>query len=150
MVPHDSDIVEFDFQSSVAGLYINLGGTWSTTKNDDFKLLPPGTNIILTLNKITIIEKAKSKKVKIPDENSLQDISLVIGIWTYKSDSIGSELYSLRVHQSDEKQTDSLDIIEVNTDQKILCKPTALSTTEYRCLFMVIYLIILTQKHTHL
>ena len=138
-LPHDSDTVEFDFQSSVAGLYINLGGTRPTTKNADFKLLPPGTDTILTLNKTTIIERAKNRRIQIPTENSLQDVNLVIGIWTDKSDSIDSELYSLRVHQSDEKKTDSLDIIEINTDQKILCKPTALSTTEYRCLFVVTY-----------
>ena len=137
-LPHDSDIVEFDFQSSVAGLYVNLGGNRPTTKNADFKLLPPGTDTILTLDKTAILERAKIKKVKIPNDNSLQDMSLVIGIWTDKSDSIDSELYSLRVHQSDKKDN-ALDVIEVNTDQKILCKPTLISSSEYRCLFMVTY-----------
>ena len=37
-LPHDSETVEFDWQSGVAGLYINLGGTRPTTKNADFKL----------------------------------------------------------------------------------------------------------------
>ena len=32
-LPHDSDYVEFDFQSSIQGLYINLGGTRPKTKN---------------------------------------------------------------------------------------------------------------------
>ena len=138
-LPHDSDIVEFDWQSSVAGLYINLGGTRPTTKNADFKLLPPGKDTILTLSKKEIIDKAKSKKIKIPTENSLQDINLVIGIWTDKTDSINTELYSLRVHQPDANSNDQLNIVEVNTDQKILCNPTQLQTNEYRCLFMIIY-----------
>ena len=138
-LPHDSDYVEFDWQSSVAGLYVNLGGTRPTTKNADFKLLPSGSDTILYLKKEDILERAKSKKIKIPTEGSLQDINLVIGIWTDKTDSIDSELYSLRVHQSDKPKQDSLDIIEINTDQKILCNPVSLSTTEYRCLFMITY-----------
>ena len=138
-LPHDSAYVEFDWQSSVAGLYVNLGGTRPTTKNADFKLLPSGTDTILYLKKEDILERAKSKKIKIPTEGSLQDINLVVGIWTDKTDSIDSELYSLRVHQSDDVKQDSLDIIEINTDQKILCRPVQLPTGEYRCLFMVIY-----------
>jgi hypothetical protein len=137
--PHDSDYVEFDFQSSVAGLYVNLGGTRPTTKNADFKLLPSGEDTILLLKKQEILERAKSKKIKVPTDNSLQDLSLVIGVWTDKTDSIDSELYSLRVHQSYDVKQDSLDIIEINTDQKILCRPVQLPTGEYRCLFMVIY-----------
>ena len=136
-LPHDSETVEFDWQSSVAGLYINLGGTRPTTKNADFKLLPPGKDSILTLEKSEILEKAKAKKITIPNENSLEDINLVIGIWTDKSDSIDTELYSLRVHEPD--LNENIDIVVANTDQKILCKPTQLSDDEFRCLFMVIY-----------
>ena len=138
-LPHDADKVEFDWQSSVAGLYINLGGTRPTTKNADFKLLPPGRDAILSLDKAQILETAKKKKITIPNENSLQDINLVIGVWTDKSDSINTELYSLRVHEPDTSSTESLDIVEVNTDQKILCKPKLIAGGDYRCLFMVIY-----------
>jgi hypothetical protein len=41
-LPHDSDTVEFDWQSSLAGLYISIGGTRPTTKNADFVLTPSG------------------------------------------------------------------------------------------------------------
>ena len=138
-LPHDSSAVHFDWQSKVAGLYINLGGTRPTTKNADFKLLPPGRDSILTLYKYQIIEKAKSRKVPIPDDNSLQDINLVIGVWTDKTDSVDTEIYSLRVHQPIENQQDDFDITEVNTDQKILCKPEYINDDQYRCLFMVTY-----------
>ena len=39
------------------------------------------------------------------------------------------------------EQLDNLEIIEVNTDQKIMCTPTVLSSSanEYRCLFVVTY-----------
>lgn len=138
-LPHDSDIVEFDWQSSVAGLYINLGGTRPTIKNADFKKLPPGKDSILNLTKIEILDKVKSKKIVIPYEDSLQDINLVIGIWTDKTDSINTELYSLRVHQPELPNEDEIDIVIVNTDQKILCNPKEISSNEYRCLFMVKY-----------
>jgi len=138
-LPHDDELVLFDWQSSVAGLYVNLGGTRPTTKNADFKLLPPGKDSILKLTKKQILDRAKEKKITIPNENSLEDINLVIGVWTDKSDSIDSELYSLKVHQSNPQLVDNLDIMEVNTDQKILCQPTAISDGRYRCLFVVIY-----------
>ena len=137
--PHDSEIVLFDWQSSVAGLYINLGGIRPSTKNADFKLLPPGKDYILNLTKSEIIEKAISKKINIPYENSLQDINLVIGIWTDKTDSINTEIYSLRIHQPDSNNENNLDITQVNTDQKILCNPTLVVGNEYRCLFVVTY-----------
>ena len=138
-LPHDDEAVIFDWQSSVAGLYINLGGTRPTTKNADFKLLPPGRDSILQLTKQEILDKAKEKKVDIPAAGSLQDVNLVIGIWTDKSDSIDTELYSLRIHQTNPEGIDKLDITEVNTDQKILCRPTPRSDSYYRCLFMIIY-----------
>ena len=138
-LPHDDELVLFDWQSSVAGLYINLGGTRPTTKNADFKLLPPGKDSILKLTKKQILDKAKEKRITIPNENSLEDLNLVIGVWTDKSDSIDSELYSLKVHQSNPELVDNLDIMEVNTDQKMLCQPTTISDGRYRCLFVVIY-----------
>ena len=136
-LPHDTYNVEFDWQSSVAGLYINVGGTRPTTKNADFKLLPPGSDSLFYLNKFDILEKAKARKIKIPNENSLQDLNLVIGIWTDKTDSIDTELFSLRVHlQNDDYE---IDITEINTDQKYLCSPRYLTDDQYRCLFMVTY-----------
>ena len=137
-LPHDSEVVEFDWQSSVAGLYINLGGNRPTTRNAHFNLIPSGKDTILTLTKSSIIDKAKEMNIKLPNEKSLQDVSLVIGVWTDKTDSIDTELYSLRVHQP-ETGTNKLDIFPINTDQKIQCTPTAISSNEFRCLFVVLY-----------
>ncbi|MBQ6284750.1 MAG: hypothetical protein IJK67_00360 [Bacilli bacterium] len=134
---HDSYRVDFDFQSEVAGLYINLGGSRPTTKNSDFKLLPPGRDSILSIDKYSIIQKAQAKKIKIPNENSLQDINLVIGVWTDKTDSVDTEVFSLSVRLPSDDVT--LDIVEVNTDQKILCSPRYLNDNQFRCLFMITY-----------
>ena len=134
---HDSYRVDFDFQSEVAGLYINLGGSRPTTKNADFKLLPPGRDSILSIDKFSIIQKCQDKKIPIPNKNSLQDINLVIGVWTDKTDSVDTEVFSLSVRLPSDDVT--LDIVEVNTDQKILCSPRYLNDNQFRCLFMITY-----------
>ena len=136
-LPHDATRVDFDFQSEVAGLYINVGGIRPTTKNADFALLPPGRDSILSIDKYYIMLKAQEKKIKIPHTNSLEDLNLVIGVWTDKTDSIDTEVFSLTVRLPNEDLT--LDIIEVNTDQKVLCKPITISNNQYSCLFMITY-----------
>ena len=136
-LPHDADRVDFDWQSEVAGLYINLGGIRPTTKNSDFKLLPPGKDSILSLTKKEILDRARQKKITLPYPDSIQDLSLVISIWTDKTSSAETEIYSLRVHEVNEK--DNLDIIHVNADKKFMCKPHLLKEEEYSCLFMVTY-----------
>ena len=138
-LPHDSETVEFDWQSSVAGLYINFGDTRPTTKNAHVKLLPPGKDSVLTLKKDDILDIMKAKKIEIPETDSLEDVSLVIGVWTDKTDSIDSEIYSLRVHQPQLPSDDELDVIEVKTDQKISCIPKEFESGQYRCLFVVTY-----------
>jgi len=135
--PHDSFSVEFDWQSEVAGLYINVGDARPTTKNADIKLLPKGRDGILSIDKAQILEAAKKRKIKLPYENSIQDLSIVIGVWTDKLDSVDTEVYSLKVHQPNDQL--ELDIIEANTDQKTLCTPTFVSENFYRCLFMITY-----------
>ncbi len=135
--PHDSFTVEFDWQSEVAGLYINVGDSRPTTKNADIKLTPRGRDGIMSIDKMQILEAAKKRKLKLPYENSIQDLSLVIGVWTDKLDSLDTEVYSLRVHQPNDDL--ELDIIEANTDQKTLCTPTFITDNQYRCLFMVTY-----------
>ncbi len=136
-LPHDSMQVDFDWQSEVAGLYINVGGTRPTTKNADFTLLPPGRDSIFSIDKLEILQKANQRLIDIPNKDSLQDINLVIGVWTDKTDSVDTEIFSLRVHQPN--LDDNLDIIEVNTDHKILCTPHYLDDNSYRCLFMITY-----------
>ena len=135
-LPHDSELVQFDWQSGVAGMYINLGGTRPTTKNADFKLLPHCSDQILSITKGEIIDKAKTKSIPLPYTSSIQDVNLVIGIWTDRADSKDTELFSLRVHQP---MVNELDIVEVNSFQKVQCRPVSLDDYNYRCLFMIVY-----------
>ena len=134
---HDADRVDFNFLSEIVGLYINLGEERPTIKNNDFKFLP-SKDSIFSLDKKEILEKANSKNIKLPYENSLKDLSLIIGVWTNKTDSLETELYSLSVILAINNE-DSLDIIEVNTDQKIICKPKKFNNTFFNCLFMIVY-----------
>ena len=137
-LPHDANRVDFDWQSGVAGLYINVGGIRPTTKNSHFKLLPPGRDSILSLSRDDILKKAKENKINLPYENSIQDLNFVIGVWTDKTSALDTEIYSLRVHEVSETEK-KLDIIEVKADKKILCKPHQLKENQFRCLFMVTY-----------
>ena len=105
-------------------------------KNFDFKLIPPRIHSILTLDKLSILQKAESNKIEIPVKNSLENVNLVIGIWTDKIDSLDTDLFSLRVSLPND---DIFNIIEVNTDHKILCNPKYLDDNKFRCLFMVTF-----------
>ena len=134
----DTYEIQFDWQSELAGLYINVDGNLPTAANADFVLLPKGLDGIKTIDKMEIMDKLKEKGIKEPEDFNLEDFRLIIGIWTDKTDSANTELYSLRVHEAFSAQFD-LDIVEVNTNQKILCKPTKISETKWRCLFMVTY-----------
>ena len=56
---------------------------------------------------------------------------------TNKADSIDTELFSLNIRLSNYNNLE--DIIEVNRDQKILCKSISISDEGFRCLFMITY-----------
>ena len=136
-LPHDSKRVDIDFQSSIANLYINVGGLRPTTRNADFEFVNEGKDAIYTLKREDILDAARAAGEK--DVNSLEDVNLVIGIWTDKTDSGDTELYSLRIHQAEDEDNSEIDINEIKTDQKILCKPNFIGDNQYRCLFMVTY-----------
>ena len=141
-LPRDAENIQIDWQSELAGLYINIDGEKPiTTANSDFALLPNGKDGILSISKYQIIQKAKEKKFDLPYDSSLEDLHLVIGVWTDKTDSADTELYSLRVRETgfyDGETEYEVDVIEVNTDQKIMCRPVEVKDG-YRCLFMITY-----------
>ena len=68
--------------------------------------------------------KAIEKNIVPKGTNSIQDINIVIGVWTNITTSGKYELYSLNVHQYDYTVDDEdLDVITVSADQKVVCKP---------------------------
>ena len=140
-LPRDTYQVQLDWQSELAGLYINVDDTIPTATNADFILRPNGTDSILVIEKQQILDVLVEKKKKSSSDYSIEDVRLIIGVWTDKSDSANTELYSLRVHEAsvDPREYTFFDIIEVNTDQKVLCKPYIIGENRYQCLFMIIY-----------
>ena len=137
-LPRDSSQISFDWQSELAGLYINIDDTLPTKANADFTLLPDGKDCVLTIERYQILDLAKKKGINLPYAFSIEDVKLTIGIWTDKTDTGDTELYSLRIHEANDMTFD-LDIHEVNTDQKILCKPRDIGDGYYTCLFMVTF-----------
>ena len=141
-LPRNAEYVQIDWQSELAGLYINIDGEKPiTTATADFTLIPNGKDSIFVIKRDDIRQKAKEKNIKLPYDNSLEDVQLIIGIWTDKTDSADTELYSLRVRETgfyDEDTEYEVDVIEVNTDEKIMCKPVPVKDG-YRCLFMITY-----------
>ena len=141
-LPRDTLQVQFDWQSELAGLYINVDDeTLPTAGNADFILRPNGTDSILILEKQKIFKRLVELGKKDLSDYNIEDTRLIIGVWTDKTDSSNTELYSLRVHEVflDPYENAQFDIIEVNTDQKVLCKPNLVEDNRYQCLFMVIY-----------
>ena len=120
---------------------MNVGDDKPTATNADFTLIPNGIDSVLYINRPQIMEVMKRKKIPHPaGEDSFEDVKFTIGIWTDKTDTADTELYSLRVHEANIANYDieegvDFDIIELNTDQKVLCKPTRTGET-FRCLFM--------------
>ena len=139
--PHDSDEIEFDWQSSLASLYINVGDTRPITTRADFVIHPEGVSGVYNISKTAILEKAKEKNLVPKSTTSIQDINIVIGVWTNITTSGKYELYSLRVHQHDySPEEDDLDIINIAADQKVVCKPRMMKYGYdyiYRCLFIL-------------
>ena len=133
----DSQYVYFELQSDLAKLYINVGGQRPTTINDADFVIPYtiAKKQLTMIFKSDIIALAEKRKL-ITYTDSLEDINMVIGVYTEKTDSLDTELFSLKVTQY--ALDPDLDIYKVDNDQKVLCRPR-INNSEYRCLFMLTY-----------
>ena len=140
---HDADSIFIDFQSKVVNFLIKVGLNNKPTLTDkDFNFSCFGDNTIFEISKKDFLDKCKERGIDIPQENSLFGLGMTIGIWTDKIDSFYTTVYSIKVNLPFHNQKDkiNLDIIEVQSDQKTLCKPKKLEKeNKYRCLFMVFY-----------
>ena len=76
--------------------------------------------------------------------NSIEDITLVIGVWTNKTDAYDTEVFSLNIHLPN--IIDDIDIIEDNSMGKVLCNPSNSNKNIYNCLLMITY----TKEETNL
>ena len=134
---HNSNKISIDFQSKVVNLYINVGANNKPKRNEepDFQYVSNGQDSTFDISTKEFLDKCKEKGIEIPYKDSLLGLSMTIGLWTDKTDSLYTTVYSMKIHLPFDE---SLDIYEVNSDQKTLCKTQRLYG-ENRCLFMVFY-----------
>ena len=151
---HDSDNILVDFQSKVVNFYIKVGANNKPTLDDkDYHFESFGDDIIFEITKEEFLESCKKRGIDIPHNNSLVGLGMTIGIWTDKIDSLYTTVYSIKVNLpfDEKKGNEKLNIYEVKSDQKTLCKPIKLKDEEghdfYRCLFIVFYYGIDAAKH---
>lgn len=135
---HDSHKITIDFQSNEVNYYIKVGANNKPSINDyDFYYESKEKDELFEITKEDFIQKCKERGIPIPNDNSLLGLSMTIGLYTNKTDSLlYTTVYSLKVHLPFDKV---FNIYEVKSDQKTLCK-TELIQGHYRCLFVVFYL----------
>ena len=134
----DSHKIIIDFQSKYVNFYINVGNNRPTIENSDFSSKDiKNQDIIFEITKKEFLNICKSKQLKIPNQNNLKGLSMTIGLYTNKKNILYSNFYFLKVNLP---LSDKLDIYEVNSDQKVLCKTTLTKQKENRCLFVILYL----------
>ena len=142
---HDSENILIDFQSKVVNFYIKVGANNKPTLNDyDFKFESEGDDTVYSISKAQFLERCKTRGIDIPHNNSLLGLEMTIGLSTKKTDSLYTTVYSIKVdlpfHEGDEDKYQKLNIHEVLSDQKTLCKPYKLANENlYRCLFVIFY-----------
>ena len=136
-IPYDADVIQFELQSDLLDLYINIGADLPTKLSYDFHITSKYKDNIYELNKDEIIKVINDKMLDFTEQNSLEKINIVIGIYSEVTYSLKNNIYSLRVHIP-RKIQNNIDIIKVNTDHKILCTPKKYDNN-YRCLFMVLF-----------
>ena len=138
LFPHDSEKIIIDIQSKVVNFYINVGTEKPTKNSNDFSYLNNGQDTIYEISKTEFLNIAIKKGIEIPTENSLKGLSMTIGLWTSRTDSSYTAVYSFKVHLPFDSE---LNIYDVKSDQKTLCKTTYYAdSNKNKCLFMIHYL----------
>ena len=134
---HNSSKILIDFQSKVVNFYIRVGiNNKPEINNYDFYYESRGQDSLFEINTDEFLKKCNERNIEIPYPNSLLGLGITIGLYTNKTDSLYTTVYSMKVHLPFD---DKFNIYEVKSDQKTLCKTQIIDGT-YRCLFMIFYL----------
>lgn len=129
---NDTEQIFFDYQSDYGCLYINIENEFESN-NSNFKYCSEGINNIFILDKSEILEIIDKN-----DENNINNLTIFIKIG----------LTELELEQNDEFEFDYslkvslrkpvINILEINSEHKILCKTENISDNNYRCIFMIV------------
>ena len=128
LVLNDSDKVYFDYQSEYGCLYVSFDEEIIyNSEEPDFIFCSEGFNQIFELKTIDIMNKI--------DKEKIDEINIYIGVGHNKSEIDKKEYnYSMKVSYS----KPDINIFEINSDHKILCKTEKINETN-KCLFAIVY-----------
>jgi len=135
IINYDADNILIELQSEMCGLVINIGNNKPTTLNADFIFLSEGRDLLINITKQQIISKIKEKDTNF-QSNSIKDIVLTFGLYTYTLDSVYTSVYSFKVHLESNSQ---YNIHKVKSNRKNICDTENVNDSNYpyRCLFVI-------------
>ena len=130
-IPDDSDKIFFDYQSDYGCIYISF----ENNTNISFQFCSKGENNLFILNKSDILEKIGDNDNN--DNYSIEGLSLIIGVGLshFEIDKgFDSDFdYSLKISL----RKPDINIFEINSEHKILCKSEKNNENNYRCIFIM-------------
>ena len=127
---NDSEQLILDYQSDSGclNIYFNKNDTLNETESD-FVLCSKGTDSIFYINKSDIIEKINEK-----DKETLEDLNIIIGVG-YANSEINKKKFKYSLKISLKKP--NINIYEINSEHKILCKTERIDDSNFKCLFVI-------------
>ena len=135
---HDSHKIIIDFQSKFINFYIKVGNDKPTINDYDFLYKNiKRKDTIFEITKKEFLDICKAKNINLPFKNSLLGLSMTIGLSSDIKNILFSNYYSFKINLP---FSEEVEIHEVNSDQKVLCKTTLTKEKKNRCLFVVFYL----------
>ena len=127
---NDSEQLILDYQSDSGclNIYFNKNDTLNETESD-FVLCSKGTDSIFYINKSDIIEKINEK-----GKETLEDLNIIIGVG-YANSEINKKKFKYSLKISLKKTI--MNIYEINSEHKILCKTERIDDSNFKCLFVI-------------
>jgi hypothetical protein len=143
-LPFESDYVEIDWQADKPSMFINVGIIKPTVEKADFRITPKDKKIF-RLDKSAILPIAQRQDI-VKVEGSIRFLTLTIGIYTEKVDTMFTSLYAFKIFmppmgdviEDDKKTRMALELMHIRSDQKVQCDPIGIEGF-YSCLFAVIF-----------
>ena len=132
-IKKDSEQVFFDFQSEFGCLNISIDEEISTNISNHFQFCSEGKNNIFSLNKKEILDIVVNNKT---ESDSIANINITIEVGpSYLESELNLNFdYSLKISL----RKPNINIFEINTEHKILCKTGKVEEEKYRCIFMIV------------
>ena len=128
-ITNDSEQIFFDYQSDYGCLYISN----ENKINISFQFCSEGENNLFILNKSEILEKIGDNYCN--DNYSIKGLNLIIGVGlsNLEMDKDIDFDYSLKISL----RKPDVNILEINSEHKILCKSEKINENDYRCIFII-------------